>query len=150
MNKRDFLIQGGALVGAATGGTAWAGHAAPSLRQSAQADAHDLTHMTPGTEQARWQAMAGERFSGLTALGRPVELVLSEVVGNAMTGAALAGGAEQFTVSFEGPRALPLQAGMHLLNHPSVGAIQLYLEPVSQGERIGYDAHFSLLGHPTV
>lgn len=138
MNKRDFLVQGGALVSAVASGASWAAQPAAGH-----------TGAQPLSQQARWQALLGERFSGATTLGRPIELRLSQVSAHPLataTQATQGTPAEQFTVSFEGPRAMPLQAGLYPLQHPTAGTVQLYLEPVSHGERIVYDAHFSLLG----
>lgn len=136
MNKRDFIVQGGgALLAGATTST-WAAHAT-------DASATSGTQKASTTTQAGWQALLGQAFSSQTKLGRPVTLTVIAVDGQATDGAAP--GLTQFTVSFQGPRALPLKAGLHQLSHAQAGQVPLYLEPVHQGEHIHYDAHFSLL-----
>jgi hypothetical protein len=87
--------------------------------------------------------LVGEHFEGLTALGRPVPLVLHKV--QAVPFANADARLDQFTVSFEGPRHLPLPAGLHTLQHPGMGSVSVYLEPVDRGERLTYAAHFSLM-----
>lgn len=138
MNKRDFIVQGsGALLGSATLGSAWAASATNT------ATASSAPH---SAAQASWQALQGQAFTGQTALGRAVTLTLQDV--SDMTGMPTGHAAtslEQFTVSFQGPRALPLKTGLHQLTHPQTGPVQLYLEAVHQGEHVHYDAHFSLL-----
>lgn len=135
MNKRDFIVQGGStLLCTTTLGSTWA--ATPTASASTAANAQ-------ATTQAAWKVLEGQAFTGQTTLGRAVTLTLNEVSGRRPDATAI--GMEQFTVSFHGPRALPLKSGMHQLTHPEAGAVQLYLEAVHQGEHIHYDAHFSLL-----
>ncbi|HEX5356093.1 MAG TPA: hypothetical protein VFW93_07735 [Aquabacterium sp.] len=137
MNKRDFIVQGGsALLSSATLGSAWAAHTgSPSPELADQAGS--------SSAQARWQALMGQGFHSQTGMGRPVTLTLLAVSDKGASPAASR--LEQFTVSFQGPRALPLKPGLHELTHPQAGQVHLYLEPVPQGEHIHYDAHFSLL-----
>jgi hypothetical protein len=52
---------------------------------------------------------------------------------------------EQFTVSWQGPRSLPLQAGLNTSHHPESGAVAMHLKPVSSGDKMTHGAHFSLL-----
>jgi hypothetical protein len=137
MNKRDFIVQGGsALLASASTSAAWASHpsASPALPKP---------HTPPASAQASWQALQGQAFHSQTTLGRPVILsvlaVSEKLASNTATGLA------QFTVSFQGPRALPMAPGLHQLSHPQTGPVQLYLQPVRQGDHIDYDAHFSLL-----
>lgn len=139
MNKRDFIVQGGsALLGSSTLGSAWAAGAATVAASSTTSESP-----TPeATTQANWEALLGQAFTGQTTLGRTVALTLHKVDSKA-TG--ISAGMEQFTVSFQGPRALPLKTGSHQLTHPQTGPVQLYLEAVHQGEHMHYDAHFSLL-----
>lgn len=134
MNKRDFIVQGGsALLGSTALGSAWAA-AKPSV--------HPDSLATDTSMQSSWQALLGESFTGQTTLGRTVSLALFDV---ASKPADTASNMAQFTVSFQGPRALPLKTGLHQLTHHQTGPVQLYLEAVHQGERIHYDAHFCLL-----
>lgn len=137
MNKRDFLVHGGGvLLSGATMGAAWAARA--------PANATPYEGATPAaTQLARWQALQGLRFGCHTTLGRPVALILSDVIES--THAASHTGIEQFTLSFEGPRALPLRSGLYTLQHAQTGDVAVYLEPVGHGEHITYAAHFSLL-----
>ncbi|TAK95931.1 MAG: hypothetical protein EPO09_07160 [Aquabacterium sp.] len=140
MNKRDFIVQGGsALLGSSTLGSAWAAGATTVAASSTTSES-----LTPAatTAQASWDALLGQAFTGQTTLGRSVALTLHKVSGKATgTSASM----EQFTVSFQGPRALPLKTGSHQLTHPQTGTVRLYLEAVHQGEHMLYDAHFSLL-----
>jgi hypothetical protein len=134
MNKRDFIVHSGSTLMA---GAAWMPWQSPA--QAATAVRASTTQ--PGLEAMRaWQALIGDAFQTHTALERPVTLTLQDVQGK-----TAAAGLHQFTVRLQGPRALPLQAGLHRLTHPQTGEVALYLEPVSHGEQIAYDAHFSLL-----
>ena len=137
MNKRDFLVHGGGvLLSGATMGAAWA------TRAPANATPYDsATAATP--HLARWQRLQGLRFGCHTTLGRPVTLILSDVIQSAH--AASHTDIEQFTLSFEGPRALPLRPGLYTLQHSQTGDVAMYLEPVGHGEHMTYAAHFSLL-----
>ena len=136
MNKRDFIVQGGSALLAGATTSVWA---APATGASVAA----TTQVASTANQAGWQALLGQAFKGQTSLGRPVSLTLTAVDSKAADAAA--SGLTQFTVSFQGPRALPLKAGLHQLSHTQTGQVQLYLEPVHHGEHIHYDAHFSLL-----
>ncbi len=137
MNKRDFLVHGGGvLLSGATMGAAWA------ARAPANATPYEGA-LTTMPQLARWQTLQGLRFDCRTTLGRPVALMLSDVIESAH--AAPHTGIEQFTLSFEGPRALPLRPGLYTLQHAQTGDVAMYLEPVRHGEHITYAAHFSLL-----
>lgn len=143
MNKRDFLIQGGGtLLGGSSLNTAWgASRAAVTEPKQALTDASHA-HGTP-RRLAHWQALQGLSFGVLTPLGRQTALVLRQVspVQHGAHHAAL----EQFTLAFEGPRGLPLPAGLHALTHPELGTVSVYLEPVQRDQLLTYQAHFSLL-----
>jgi hypothetical protein len=143
MNKRDFIVHGGgALLAGAVCLPAMARPSETTLGDGALADQVDPSHGQP-VRQQDWRALLGLTFDTQTSLGRPLQLVLSEVGGS---GAAPADTVlEQFTVTLQGPRALPLQAGMHWLHHAETGPVPLYLEPVAHGDQISYDAHFSLM-----
>jgi len=148
MNKRDFLIQGsGALLagtGVVTGIGAGVGAGVPPVPRRAIAPTPTPTPApAPSGSEAWWRALLGQPFEGHTTLGRAVTLHLHAVTPRppAQPDTAL----EQFTVSFSGPRSLPLPAGTHTLRHPQAGAVALYLEPLRQGEHRHYAAHFSLL-----
>ncbi|MBI5925048.1 MAG: hypothetical protein HY836_05560 [Aquabacterium sp.] len=136
MNKRDFIVQGSGTLLAGVATSTWAAHATDASATPGTPEASTAT-------QAGWQALLGQAFNSQTKLGRPVTLTVIAVDGQATDVAAP--GLTQFTVSFQGPRALPLKAGLHQLSHTQAGQVQLYLEPVPQGEHIHYDAHFSLL-----
>lgn len=138
MNKRDFLVQGGGVLlsGATTMGTAWAARSPANATPYAGA-------IAPAPHLARWQTLQGLRFGCHTTLGRPVALILSDVIERAHPASHT--GIEQFTLSFEGPRALPLRSGLYTLQHSQTGDVAMYLEPVKHGEHITYAAHFSLL-----
>lgn len=136
MNKRDFLIQGSGALLVGTGVGAGIGAGMPQVPPQA-------TTPAPSGSQAWWRALQGQPFEGHTTLGRAVTLRLCTVTPRppARPDTAL----EQFTVSFSGPRSLPLPAGTHTLRHPQAGAVALYLEPLRQGAHLRYAAHFSLL-----
>jgi len=136
MNKRDFMVTGG---GALLGGAAWLSAAGPAHGAAVESPPAGMAGSLMG-DLAAWQALQGESFQTQTALGRPVALILSAVHAQASTGRLT-----QFTVRLQGPRARPLQAGLHALRHDPVGDVALYLEPVAHGAEITYDAHFSLL-----
>lgn len=123
MNKRDFIVRSSALLAGAA--------VRPTGAQAASETRDTLAH---------WKALEGECFEAHTATGRLVTLTLTEVRAKGSTQAL-----DQFTVRLQGPRALPLHAGLHELAHPLAGELALYLEPVAHGPQITYDAHFSLL-----
>lgn len=136
MNKRDFMVRGG---GSMLAGASWMPLAAQAKVSTASRD----EAARPARHQDLWQALQGQSFGTHTALGRPLTLVLSQV--RTAVGPHACSSLEQFTVSWQGPRSLPLPAGLHTLHHPETGAVAMHLEPVSHGEAITYDAHFSLL-----
>jgi hypothetical protein len=142
MNKRDFIVHGG---GTLLAGAVWL----PAMgRPTDTASSNDASVLQADAlrrqarQQQDWQALQGLVFDTQTTLGRPLQLVLSQV--SASDAAPSETALQQFTVTLQGPRALPLQAGLHMLHHPDTGAVALYLEPVAHGEQITYDAHFSL------
>lgn len=143
MNKRDFILQSGGVL---LSGAAWlptVGHACPSAASSGPAaNADRLVSLDAGHSLQAWQALQGLSFGTHTTLGRPVQLVLSQV--SVASGLRADTALAQFTVTLQGPRGMPLQAGLHSLHHPSTGPVSLYLEPHQQGEHISYAAHFSL------
>lgn len=144
MNKRDFIVQGGGtLLAGATWLPAIACPEAGSNhgQASAQADVAAASGGAP-RQLPDWQARQGLVFDAHTPLGRPVGLLLSEA--KARDDASAHTALQQFTVSLQGPRGLPLPAGLHTLHHPETGPVALYLQPVQHGELITYDAHFSL------
>jgi hypothetical protein len=142
MSKRDFIRHSGAALLAVSAGV--------PLMSQARAVAVPPTMDAGGalgSGLASWRALQGEVLEAHTALGRPVALTLTEVLVKAAPLLSQAKpGMSQFTVRLQGPRALPLQAGLHVLKHAKAGELALYLEPVSNGSRRTYDAHFSLVG----
>jgi hypothetical protein len=142
MKKRDFIVHcGGTLLAGAVCLPTMARQSETTLGDGTLADQTDALRGRPGRQQD-WEALQGLSFDTQTSLGRPLKLVLSAVSGH---GALFANSElDQFTVTLSGPRALPLQAGMHSLHHADTGSVRLYLEPVAHGDQISYDAHFSL------
>jgi hypothetical protein len=142
MNKRDFLVHsGGALLGATALKPTWAS-AIPSAAAAGEWTS-PAKPAAPGTLDA-WQAFEGQGFAARSALGRPLQLVLTRLSPRGPTKAA-SGGLEQFTLAFTGTRNLPLPEGLCMLQHPATGPLQLYLQPARHGKTIVYTAHFSLL-----
>ena len=142
MNKRDFIVHGG---GTLLAGAVWLpaiGRPTETTSSNDASASRDDAMRGQVRRRKDWQALQGQVFDTHTTLGRPVQLVLSQV--SASDAAPADTALEQFTVTLQGPRALPLQAGMHILHHASTGPMTLYLEPVAHGEQITYDAHFSL------
>ena len=145
MNKRDFIVRGG---GSLLAGAVWL----PAMGRSTETPSSNDVNASAADalrgqarqphQQQDWQALQGQVFETQTALGRSLPLVLSQV--SARDVASAGGALQQFTVTLQGPRALPLQAGLHMLHHAGTGPVALYLEPVAHGEHITYDAHFSL------
>ena len=142
MNKRDFIVHGGGtLLAGAVCLPAMGRPTETTSSSDARASAADALR-GPARQQQDWQALQGQVFDTQTTLGRPLQLILSQVSASRAARADTA--LEQFTVTLQGPRALPLQAGLHMLHHADTGPVALYLEPVAHGEQITYDAHFSL------
>jgi hypothetical protein len=142
MNKRDFIVHGGGTLLAGAVCLPAMGRPTPTTSSNdASASATQAPRGQP-RQQQDWQALQGQVFDTQTTLGRPVQLALSLV--SASDAARADNALAQFTVTLQGPRALPLQAGLHMLHHPDTGPVALYLEPVAHGEQITYDAHFSL------
>lgn len=140
MNKREFLAQGGALASGAL--------SAPWLTGSAQAQPDAATptpehtaELSAGTELSTWRSRLGERFEVSSPLGRNVSLRLSEVAPLGRAHAEV----EQFRLSFEGPRHLPLGEGLHALRGADNALVHLHLQPVRAADGLRYQAHFSLI-----
>lgn len=138
MKKRQFLAQGGALASGVMTGPwlATSAHAQADLTPTAPADAR-----LEGSGLLAWQARQGERFEVLSALGRKVVLRLAEVNTLPLADARV----EQFRLSFEGPRHLPLREGLHALQGANGTLAHLHLQPVRSATGLSYQVHFSLL-----
>lgn len=161
MNKRDFLVRSGGV--AVWGGMPLSGAFAAASSDPMAFDAKpatdapasaDSVQMTSPSSLQDWQALQGSTFDVQTALGRPVQLTLTEVRRMEAIQPDLM--STQFTLTFTGPRGLPLSCGTHALRltvHPSAdrgdNITWVYLEPVQHGERIAYAAHFNLLAAST-
>lgn len=139
MKKREFLNQGGVLASGVMAGP-WLAGSARAQADVAAKTPHDGTQ-APGTGLSAWQARLGEHFEARTPLGRSVTLHLAEVASPPQAHP----GVEQFCLSFEGPRHLPLGEGLHALQGATDSHIAVHLQPVRSAEGLRYLAHFSLL-----
>ena len=141
MKKRQFLAQGGALASGVVAGP-WLAASAQAQADRAAAPMPTSTHLDDSALRA-WQARLDERFAVVSLLGREVVLRLAEV--DALTQAGDEIGVEQFRLSFEGPRHLPLAEGLHTLQAANGAQAHLHLQPVRSAAGLRYLAHFSLL-----
>lgn len=135
MKKREFLTRGGAAASAVMS-SPWLGSAAQA------AHAANTAKALPHTQSLdAWQTRLGTCFEAQTPLGRVVSLRLAEVTDQG----ADQGKVEQFSLSFEGPRHLPLSEGTHTLHSQHGETFSLHLQPLRAETGLRYQAHFSLL-----
>nr|WP_316643985.1 hypothetical protein [uncultured Roseateles sp.] len=141
MNKREFMLGAGALIGAAgTAGPATAGSsmAAPGADAGPSRVARP-PELAPDLAMAKWQHYLGDEFAAPGG-----QLRLSEV--HDECGARSGASTEQFSLLFVGTAALT--AGTHALRHGTGQRIALFLQPAglsTQGQTL-YRADFNLLG----
>jgi len=138
MNKREFVLGGCALVGAA-GQAMAAGPDRPPGPVAASDRAARPPELAPDLSMAKWQHYLGHQF---VAPGG--SLRLTEVRAEPATG----GLAEQFSLLFSAAPDQALTAGTHSLVHGTGQRIALFMQPAGasvQGRAL-FRAEFNLLG----
>ncbi|TDP63289.1 DUF6916 family protein [Roseateles toxinivorans] len=141
MNKREFMLGAGALIGAAStagAATAGVGMAEPDADADRARTARP-PELAPDLAMAKWQHYLGDEFAAPGGMLR-----LSEVQDEC--GARSGATAEQFSLLFVGTAALT--AGTHALRHGTGQRIALFMQPAglsAQGQAL-YRADFNLLG----
>ncbi len=136
MNKREFVLGGCALVGAA--GQAMAAGPAPCPVAISDRAARP-PELAPDLTMAKWQHYLGHEFAAPGG-----SLRLAEVRAEASAGSA----AKQFSLLFSAAPDQALAAGTHPLVHGTGQRIALYMQPtgVSAQGRALFRAEFNLLG----
>lgn len=137
MNKREFVLGGCALVGAA-GHVVAAGTAPQQCNAATAGFGARPPELGPDLAMAKWRRYLGDDFA--VAGGR---LRLTEVRAGSTAGAE----AEQFSLLFIGAPADGLAAGTHQLIHGTGQRIALFMQPAgasAQGRAL-YRADFNLL-----
>jgi hypothetical protein len=122
---RRSLLRAGAGAGAAVaiGVRPWAAMAAPAAAGG---------YLT----RAAYAGLEGTSFTVETG-GDPVVLRLESVadVAGAATRRSLAGSEDSFALTFSGPLSDPLESGIHTIEHPHLGNIELFASPVDEPGR---------------
>jgi hypothetical protein len=85
--------------------------------------------------RSAYAGLEGTTFTVETG-AEPVVLRLESVsdVAGAATRRSLAGSEDAFALRFSGPLAAPLDSGIHTLEHPRLGSIELFASPVDAPE----------------
>ena len=85
--------------------------------------------------RSAYAGLEGTTFTVETG-AEPVVLRLESVsdVAGAATRRALVGSEDAFALKFSGPLARPLDSGIHTIEHPLLGSIELFASPVDAPE----------------
>ena len=88
----------------------------------------EMSHFTPHLRQG------GFRLHGDDVEGAPLELELELVEARPLSSASVGDRRQPFAVVFRGPRQPALPQRIYRLEHPEVGAHELFLVPVAESE----------------
>ena len=88
-----------------------------------------------------FQPVQGEVFNLVLRPGEIIPLELTAVRGTGLQGLA---SREQFSLHFKGPAAPALPQQIYRLEHPALGALEIFLVPIRRdGEGMTYEAVFT-------
>lgn len=140
MNKREFVIGGGATLAASAAWSA-SGPASLGMLVAPGGRVRRLPDLVADPSAQAWRAYVDQSFDVITAAG-PQTLTLSNL--SARGGNA---GSEQFTLLFNGEDGPALMGGSVTLRHATGQRIVLYVEPAGSSElgRALYRADFNRL-----
>jgi Domain of unknown function (DUF6916) len=79
---------------------------------------------------ARFRPHVGERFAVRTSANERAVLTLAEV-----TERPIVRGVEQFWLVFHAPPRTALPSALHVLSHPQLGTVELFISPIGPGNR---------------